>query len=197
MKGRFFQKVIFSLFMMMPASGSARLLSATDFTQACRILKAEKAVSGTFIQKRFIAASNKSLNASGIFTASSEEILWKTQKPFKNTLTITAKKITQTDAKGNSLILDGEENQTFALISKMMATLFSGNQKDLEEYFELSFTEKENDSWIMVLKPKDSTISSAMEEIQLCGNDRFMTSMKTLQKNGDYLLYEFQNQNEK
>ena len=183
--------------MMMPASGSARLLSATDFTQACRILKAEKAVSGTFIQKRFIAASNKSLNASGIFTASSEEILWKTQKPFKNTLTITAKKITQTDAKGNSLILDGEENQTFALISKMMATLFSGNQKDLEEYFELSFTEKENDSWIMVLKPKDSTISSAMEEIQLCGNDRFMTSMKTLQKNGDYLLYEFQNQNEK
>ena len=195
MKGKIFPKVIFSLFIMM--FGFSRLLFATDFNQACSVLKAERPVSGNFIQKRFIAASGRTLKASGVFTASSEEILWETQKPFKNTLKITAEKITQTDAKGNSLILDGKENQTFALISKMMATLFSGNQKELEEYFEVSFSEGEKDSWIMQLKPKDSSISSVMELIELCGNDRFMTSMKSLQKNGDYLLYEFQNQNEK
>lgn len=195
MKGKIFTKVIFSLFIMM--FGFSRLLFATDFNQACRVLKAEKPVSGTFTQKRFIAASGRTLKASGVFTAGSEEILWETQKPFKNTLKITAEKIIQTDAKGNSLILDGKENQTFALISKMMATLFSGNQKELEEYFEVSFSEGEKDSWIMQLKPKDSSISSVMDLIELCGNDRFMTSMKSLQKNGDYLLYEFQNQNEK
>ena len=195
MKGKIFTKVIFSLFMMM--FGFSRLLFATDFNQACSVLKAERPVSGNFIQKRFIAASGRTLKASGVFTASSEEILWETQKPFKNTLKITAEKIIQTDAKGNSLILDGKENQTFALISKMMATLFSGNQKELEEYFEVSFSEGEKDSWIMQLKPKDSSISSVMELIELCGNGRFMTSMKSLQKNGDYLLYEFQNQNEK
>lgn len=195
MKGKIFTKVIFSLFMMM--FGFSRPLFATDFNQACRVLKAERPVSGNFIQKRFIAASGRTLKASGVFTASSEEILWETQKPFKNTLKITAEKIIQTDAKGNSLILDGKENQTFALISKMMATLFSGNQKELEEYFEVSFSEGEKDSWIMQLKPKDSSISSVMDLIELCGNDRFMTSMKSLQKNGDYLLYEFQNQNEK
>ena len=195
MKGKIFPKVIFSLFIMM--FGFSRLLFATDFYQACMVLKAEKPVSGTFTQKRFIAASGRTLKASGVFTAGSKEILWETQKPFKNTLKITADKITQTDAKGNSLILDGKENQTFALISKMMETLFSGNQKELEEYFEVSFSEGEKDSWIMQLKPKDSSISSVMDLIELCGNDRFMTSMKSLQKNGDYLLYEFQNQNEK
>lgn len=196
MKRSFFSKLIFSIFLIAsPAAGAAPdLLFATDFSQACRILKAEKPVSGNFTQKRFIAASNKTLKATGIFTASSEKILWETQKPFKNTLTITAQSITQTDSKGNSLILEGEENQTFALISKMMATLFSGNQKELEEYFETAFTGKENDSWIMELKPKDSTISSVMKLIELCGNAHFMTSMKTVQKNGDYLLYEFENQ---
>lgn len=198
MKRSFFSKLIFSIFLIAsPCSGAAPgLLFATDFARACRVLKAEKPVSGTFTQKRFIAASNKSLKATGIFTASSEKILWETQRPFKNTLTITAEKITQTDSKGNSLVLEGSENQTFALISKMMATLFSGNQNELQQYFESTFTQKEGDDWILQLKPKDSTISSVMELIELCGNERFMTSMKTLQKNGDYLLYEFQNQNE-
>lgn len=172
----------------------ARIFAAT-FEEACRVLSAENTVTGDFIQKRTIAANGRTLKSSGVFTVSKEKIIWQTQRPVKNTVTITEGKIQTTDSKGKSTVLDGEQNQMFELISRMMQSLFSGKRTELEEYFYVDFlSDDETELWNMKLSPKDGTVSEAIDYIRLCGNDNFMVQMETVQKSGDSILYEFKKQ---
>ena len=170
-----------------------RIFAAT-FEEACSVLSAETPVTGDFVQKRTIAANGRTLKSSGVFTVSKEKIVWQTQKPVKNTVTITQGKIQTTDSKGKTTVLDSQQNQMFELISKMMGSLFSGNRAELEEYFYVDFfTDDETGLWNMKLSPKDSTVSQAINFIRLCGNDTFMVQMETVQSSGDSILYEFTN----
>lgn len=171
----------------------AATLSATSFEEACRVLKAEKITTGDFIQKRVISQTGRTLKSSGIFTVSPQGIIWQSLKPVKSTTEITPEKITQIDSRGNKNTLSSADNQIFSLISKMTASLFSGNGSDLEEFFEVSFKAGASSDWEMTLKAKDSTVSQAMDAIILTGNSEVLLTMKNLQKNGDYLLYEFYN----
>lgn len=170
-------------------------LSATTYEQACRVMKAEKNISGDFIQKRTIAANGRTLKSSGVFTASSEKIIWETTKPIKNKVIITQGKITHTDSKGKLNSLDGTQNSMFELSSKMIASLLSGNREEFEQYFEVDFTNaSDGENWTMKLTPKDSTFSQGVSHINLAGNSKVLNSMETILRTKDSILYEFLNQ---
>ena len=170
-------------------------LFAASYKDACKVLQAEKSLTGDFIQKRTIAASGKSLKSSGLFTVGPDKILWETKKPVKNTVTITKGKITQVDSRGRTNELDGQENQVFMMISRMISGLFSGNREEIEEYFDIDFSSREGEAdWTMILYPKDSTIARGIKSLTLCGNLEFLNSMKTTLTSADSISYEFYNQ---
>lgn len=178
---------------------------STTFDDACKIMASEEITSGDFTQKRTIAGSGRTLKSEGIFTVCKKGVIWASVKPIKNTIIITETKIIQIDKNGNKSALTAEQSQIFILISQMINSLFSGNKSQLEENFTITF-EGENDggnasasseNWKLSLAPKDSTIASAISVIELEGDSHKLTSMNTVQANGDSLLYEFKNQTTK
>ena len=184
------KKILFTAILLTASS-----LFAASYKDACRVLQAEKTISGDFIQKRTIASNGRSLKSSGIFTVTPDEIIWETKKPVKNTVTVTKGKIIQTDSRGKSSELDGSENQVFMMISKMISCLFSGNKEEIEEYFDINFSSQDSSQdWNMILYPKDSTIAQGIESLSLKGNLDFLNSMETTLKSRDSITYEFYNQ---
>ena len=185
--------IILSLVLCLLAGAGA---FSASFEEACRVMSAENTVSGDFIQKRTIAANGRSLKSSGVFTVSKGEIIWQTTKPIKSTVQITEGKITSTDSKGHTTVLDSTQNQMFTLISKMMASLFAGNRSELESFFLVDFdgsAEGDASKWKMTLTPRDSTIAQAVSHINLSGNLKFMLTMESVLTGGDSILYEFYN----
>ncbi|WP_027728118.1 outer membrane lipoprotein carrier protein LolA [Treponema sp. C6A8] len=187
------KKILLSLILCLFAGTS--IFSAT-FEQACSVMSPESQIKGDFVQKRRIASNGRSLKSSGIFTVGNGEIVWQTQKPVKNTVTITKGKITTTDSRGKETVLDSSQSQVFTLISKMMASLFAGNREQLQEYFLIDFDGSLGDNpahWKTILTPRDSTIAQAVSRIILTGNLDYMLSMESILANGDSILYEFLN----
>ena len=90
------KKILLSLILCLFAGAS---VFSTTFEQACSVMSPESQIKGDFVQKRKIASNGRSLKSSGIFTVGNGEIIWQTQKPVKNTVTITKGKITTTDSR--------------------------------------------------------------------------------------------------
>lgn len=175
--------------------------SPNDFVNSiCNGLAQNKNTVGNFIQIKTIAESGRKLKSSGTFVISPYGIMWKTEKPFANTLIVTEDKMIQITAGGKKSVLDGSENQIFKNISAVLSSLFIGNSNELYKNFEISVLEEneKNGNWIIELSPKDSNISSVMKNFILTGkteqNLTILNSLEIVENSNNKIKYEFSNQ---
>lgn len=164
----------------------------------CQGLAENKNTTGTFTQTKVISQSGRKLKSTGTFIISSYGIMWKTEKPFANTLIITEDKMIQTTASGNKSVLDGSENQIFKSISSVLQSIFMGNTQDLYKNFDIVVKSSQSDNWIIELSPKDANIVSVMKIFTLSGaiqKDRtILNSLEILENSNNIIKYEFSDQ---
>lgn len=164
----------------------------------CQGLAENQNTTGTFTQTKVISQSGRKLKSTGTFIISSYGIMWKTEKPFANTLIITEDKMIQTTASGNKSILDGSENQIFKSISSVLQSIFMGNTQDLYKNFDIVVKSSQSDNWIIELSPKDANIASVMKIFTLSGaiqKDRtILNSLEILENSNNIIKYEFSDQ---
>ena len=74
---------------------------------------------------------------------------------------------------------------------------FSGDVQTLKKNFDCEFSSAAGGEWKVILKPKDSTIASVMNSLELSGITKpqaQMTSLVMLEASGNSITYEFINQ---
>lgn len=195
-KKAFFMILVIFLTQLLFADNSPNYL----VNSICNGLAQNKNTVGNFIQIKTIAESGRKLKSSGTFVISPYGIMWKTEKPFANTLIVTEDKMIQITAGGKKSVLDGSENQIFKNISAVLSSLFIGNSDELYKNFEISVLEENEKSgnWSIELSPKDLNISSVMKNFILTGkteqNQTTLNSLEIVENSNNKIKYEFSNQ---
>lgn len=164
----------------------------------CDSLTSSKVTSGDFTQEKISPKLTRPLVSSGNFLFCGKGIVWAAQKPFKTSTVITENSITQIGLNGKKQVTDGSSNEIFKSVAATISSLFTGNKAALETYFTISNFSSDSSSWKMDLLPKDKTISSAINQIELSGaiqnQKASLNSMKILQTGESSTSYELSNQ---
>ena len=172
-------------------------LFAGDLQSICAALAKTPNTLGNFTQIKTISSNGRQLKSSGDFIISTEGIMWNTVKPFPSKLVVTEKSMIQVAANGKKNVMNGSDNQIFKNISQTLRSVFAGNSDDLEKNFSVTFTEKPDGLWTVLLQPKDSTIASVMQTLELSGTEKnnqvTLLSLELQETSNNKIRYEFSN----
>lgn len=161
-------------------------------------LTSNKVTCGNFTQEKSAAKLKKPLKSSGTYIFSQEGVVWQTLKPFPSTMAVTKSSIIQSRPNGTKTVTDGSSNQVFKSVAEAISSLFAGNRSQLEAFFNIKSFNATDADWTMVLEPKDSTIRSALNTIQLGGSisGQFcsMDKMVIVQSPSESVSYSFSQQ---
>lgn len=166
--------------------------------KVCNELAQHPNTTGDFVQTKTIKSTKRALKSSGNFIFSLDGIMWKTVKPFPSTLAVGRTSVIQTAADGKKTVIDASDNQIFASISSTLVAVFSNDVNELSKSFETKFTDKGNNSWELVLTPKDSTVASVLKNLTLSGTSSngssSIDSILMTESSENTINYEFSNQ---
>ncbi|MBQ0052316.1 MAG: outer membrane lipoprotein carrier protein LolA [Treponema sp.] len=195
---RKYNKTIFILFLSVATIFSvySKNFSVDD---VCKSLTEYKVTSGDFVQEKSSPKLARPLKSSGTYIFSEDAILWNTVKPFKTATVITKTSITQIGANGKKPVMDGSSNEMFKTIAATLTAVFTGSKEALEEFFEISDFSSDSSSWKMTLTPKDKTVGSALQKLELSGaisaaEKISLDGMKVYQKDSNNTSYTLSNQ---
>lgn len=160
----------------------------------CKNLAAHQNTTGDFTQIKTLQTNGRKLTSTGKFIFSKEGILWQTEKPFPSSLILTKEAMVQIAANGKKSVMSGKDNQIFANISETLSSVFSGNVDALKKNFECELVQEPNNSWKILLTPKDSTIASVMKSMVLAGAGADLSSLEMSEMSENTIRYEFKNQ---
>lgn len=185
---------------------SANLISATEFvfdnpisensfpeqlTQLSEQLSQFESIHTQFSQTKKISVLKYPLKTKGEFLFSKNHgVYWFTKVPFKAEIVITSEGYFQ--RKNGALVLATPSSVKTEIQSYLNAFLmvFSGNFKDLKDFFQLSYL-AHDESWTIGLTPKGE-IGKFIQNLQLVGD--FPSSFRyfiILEVNGDTTKIEF------
>ena len=173
------------------------LLFSQTLESVCESLSSHPNTSGDFIQTKTLQTNGRKLKSTGKYIICPQGILWRTEKPVPSSLILTKDAMVQISANGNKSVMSGKDNQIFSNISETLSSVFSGNAAGLKKNFKCDFKVKENGDWTLTLTPKDSTIASVMNTLELSGTTKPQTAMTSLlmsEASGNSITYEFINQ---
>lgn len=166
--------------------------------KVCNELAQHPNTTGDFVQTKTIKSTKRALKSSGNFIFSLDGIMWKTVKPFPSTLAVGRTSVIQTAADGKKTVIDASDNQIFASISSTLVAVFSNDVNELSKSFETKFTDNGNNSWELVLTPKDSTVASVLKNLTLSGTSSngssSIDSILMTESSENTINYEFSNQ---
>lgn len=173
------------------------LLFSQTLESVCESLSSHPNTSGDFIQTKTLQTNGRKLKSTGKYIICPQGILWRTEKPVPSSLILTKDAMVQISANGNKSVMSGKDNQIFSNISETLSSVFSGDAAGLKKNFKCDFKAKENGDWTLTLTPKDSTIASVMNTLELFGTTKpqaAMTSLLMSEASGNSITYEFINQ---
>ena len=160
----------------------------------CKSLASHPNTTGDFTQIKTLQTNGRKLTSTGKFIFSTTGILWQTEKPFPSSLILTKDAMVQIAANGKKSVMSGKDNQIFANISETLSSVFSGNVDALKKNFECELIQETNNSWKILLTPKDSTIASVMQSMVLAGSGADLSSLEMSEMSENTIRYEFKNQ---
>lgn len=186
-------------FVFFLCSGYFAFAENITFDDVCSSLTEAKVTYGDFVQEKTSPKLTKPLRSSGKFIICDKGVVWAAEKPFKTSTVITDSSIIQTSPAGKKSIIDASQNEVFRSVASSISALFTGNKEALESNFTVRDFSSDSSSWKMLLLPKDKTISSAINEIELAGGaagkKMVLSFIKILQTGGSSTTYTLSNQN--
>lgn len=163
---------------------------ADDFVTEVRArLGTPEVIRGQFEQKKFISALGRPLISSGDFIIARERgVLWRTQKPFAQTLRFSRQEIVQMQGGELRLRLTAEREPAVRAINQVLFALFAGDLGVLEKSFTISgkldHAPGKPDQWRAILHPSSNSLAQLFQEIRIDGTSH-VQRVEILETNGD------------
>lgn len=124
---------------------------------------------GRFDQTKRLAGMKKPLASNGRFcVVAGKGVLWRTLKPFPNTLRLTRDEIVHFQGERVAMRLDARQEPTVRMINSVLFSLLSGELSGLESLFEVDGSAEEK-SWRVALKARQPALAKAIGVISLDG----------------------------
>ncbi len=187
------KKLFLIVFAFFPLSFS--FAEKASLETVCQSLSAHSLTYGDFSQVKMLANTSRTLKSSGTFLFCDQGVVWHTKKPLSSIMVIQKDRMIQTIG-GKKSVMDASQNDVFKTTAATISSVFRGDQKALEDFFTIDFTSGQN-SWQMVLSPRDKTLSQAMKKIVLEGrnaSDSTLDKLEIIQGNDLSTTYTFSNQ---
>ncbi len=169
-------------------------------TSVCADIASNPVTKGDFTQAKTVstAKGNRTLTSKGTFLFCVQGIIWDTVKPFPSKMIITPTKIIQTNASGDSSVIEAKDNPSFAGIAAGITAIFAGDISQIEQNFKMAFNATGNE-WTIQLTPKNETFAKAMHQITLSGTTgstgkALLTKIEMLERAGGTITYTFENE---
>lgn len=144
---------------------------------------------GNFEQVKTVADLKKKFNSRGKFIFSKEKGLYlQTQKPFSSTIIFTQHGILKIEGGERTVV---EQQPVLKEFSDIFRSVFSGDNKKLQENFEIFFMSTKT-GWILGLRPNNKFIKDSIKEITLKGQNQIKEIM-IYEQSEDTMLIKFDN----
>jgi outer membrane lipoprotein-sorting protein len=124
---------------------------------------------GRFEQTKQLAGMKKPLVSTGRFcVVAGKGVLWRTLKPFPNTLRLKRDEIVHMQGDRVSMRLDASQEPTVRMINGVLFSLLAGDLGQLETLFEVDGSVSD-DGWKVALKARNAALARAVGAISLDG----------------------------
>ena len=124
---------------------------------------------GRFDQTKTLAGMKRPLASHGRFcVVGGKGVLWRTLKPFPNTLRLTKDEIVHFQGERVAMRLDAKQEPTVRMINSVLFSMLSGELSQLGTLFEVD-GKVDGASWKVALKAKQPALAKAIGDITLEG----------------------------
>lgn len=124
---------------------------------------------GRFDQSKQLAGMKKPLASHGRFcVVAGKAVLWRTLKPFPNTLRLTRDEIVHFQGERVAMKMDAKSEPVVRMINSVLFSLLGGDLTQLDKLFEVEGSAGA-DSWQVALKARDPALAKAIGAISLEG----------------------------
>jgi hypothetical protein len=136
-------------------------------------LRNAQVLTGQFRHSRHLREIPKPLVALGEFTLVRDlGVLWHTRQPFDSVVALTGEGLAQSDDGGPVQRVSAEGQPAMRLLRKIFMALFTLDTRTLARDFHLFGVEdKQENRWIIGLKPRAHAIAGAFSEATVAGAD--------------------------
>jgi len=125
---------------------------------------------GRFDQTKNLAGMKKPLLSNGRFcVVKGKGVLWRTLKPFPNTLRLTRDEIVHLQGDRVAMRMDAKTEPVVRMINSVLFSLLGGDLAQLDKMFEVDGT-ADKDSWQVALKAREPALAKAIGAINLEGS---------------------------
>jgi hypothetical protein len=148
---------------------SLPLLGAAPLAKIESMLLKPAVLCGRFEQKKQRVGLKNAVNSSGrVCVVADKGVLWRTLRPFPNTVRLTRDEIVQLRGDQVALRLEAKKEPTVRLINSVLFALLSGDIGQLEKLFEIDGS-AQNNAWSITLKALEPGLAKAIGSIGLKG----------------------------
>jgi hypothetical protein len=124
---------------------------------------------GRFDQTKQLAGMKKPLLSHGRFcVVKGKGVLWRTLKPFPNTLRLTRDEIVHLQGDRVAMRMDARSEPVVRMINGVLFSLLGGDLAQLDKLFEVDGT-ADKDAWQVALKAREPALAKAIGAINLEG----------------------------
>jgi hypothetical protein len=163
---------------------SLPLLGAAPLTTIESMLLKPSILCGRFEQKKQLVGLKNAVNSSGRFCVVADKgVLWRTLRPFPNTLRLTRDEIVQLRGNHVALRLEAKKEPSVRLINTVLFALLGGDIGQLGKLFEIDASVQDK-AWSITLKALEPGLAKAIGSIALKGGV-YVRSITIDEANGD------------
>jgi len=175
-------KRIFATLCLSLASAAAHASAPVERISA--MLAKPSAMCGRFDQTKQLTGMKKPLLSNGRFcVVAGKGVLWRTLKPFPNTLRLTRDEIVHFQGERVAMRLDAKQEPTVRMINSVLFSLLSGELSQLETLFEVDGS-VDSASWKVALKARQPALAKAIGAIALDGG-AYVKNIQINEASGD------------
>ncbi|MFC3458332.1 outer membrane lipoprotein carrier protein LolA [Massilia haematophila] len=158
--------------------------AAAPITKIQSMLAKPEQLCGRFEQTKRLAGMKKPLASSGRFcVVAGKGVLWRTLKPFPNTLRLKRDEIVHLQGERVSMRLDASQEPTVRMINGVLFSLLAGDLGQLDSLFEVDGSVA-GDSWKVTLKARSPALARAIGAISLDGG-AYVRGIRMVEESGD------------
>jgi outer membrane lipoprotein carrier protein LolA len=150
-------------------SAALTLLGAGPAAKIQSMLAKPKVLCGRFDQTKQLVGLKKPVKSTGRFCVVAEKgVLWRSERPFANTIKLTRDEIIQLQGERVTMRLDAKKEPTVRVINSVLFALLAGDLDQLEKLFDID-GEVNHQSWRVTLKARAPALARAIGAITLDG----------------------------
>jgi hypothetical protein len=139
---------------------------------------------GRFEQNKQLAGMKKPLASSGRFcVVAGKGVLWRTLKPFPNTLRLSRDEIVQLQGERVAMRMEASREPTVRMINGVLFSLLSGDLGQLDSLFEVDGTVADS-TWKVTLKARNPALARAIGTLALEGG-AYVRTIHMVEDSGD------------